>query len=125
MRWVREVVLLERIEREVIEFVLVRGRLGHGDDLLPAKEPLVPFARHGPELLVVVVARQLDEMLLAVNVDLRDDGLDVVRLDDVLVRPHLARPALEWAARLRASLADLVVGDEEDGVGLWAPQCRE
>ena len=40
------------------------------------------FARDGPELLVVVVARELDQVLLAADVDLRSDGFDVVGLLD-------------------------------------------
>ena len=46
------------------------------------EEPLVALAGHCPELLVVVVARELDEMRLAVDIDLGDDGLDVVGLLD-------------------------------------------
>ena len=66
---------------QVVELVLVG--LGLGDGVrLALVDALVTLARHGPELLVVVVAAELDEVRLAVDVDLGDDGLQVVGLDD-------------------------------------------
>ena len=40
------------------------------------------FVRFGSKLLVVVVAAELDEMWLPVDLDLSDDGLQVIRLCD-------------------------------------------
>src|SRR4249920_3007040 len=55
-------------------------------------------------------------MSLPVDLDLRDDRLDVVGLHDHRVPLELHREALERAARLRAPLADLVVGHKQDRV---------
>ena len=49
---------------------------------LAALEPLIALAGNRPELLVVVVAGELDEVLLAVDVDLGDYRLEVVWLLD-------------------------------------------
>ena len=110
---VREVALLDRVEREVVELVLVGLGLGDGDGL-PAAQALVALAGDGPELRVVVVAGELDEVLLAVDVDLGDDGLQVVGLLDGRVAVQRLGDASERAGRRRAALADLVVGREQD-----------
>src|SRR4051812_21771150 len=71
---VRKVSLLERVAREVVELVLVG--FGFGDShRLASAQALVALAGDRPELGVVVVAGELDEVLLAVDVDLGDDGL--------------------------------------------------
>ena len=70
-----------RVEREVVELVLVGLGLGDGHRLSPL-QALVTLAGDGPELGVVVVAGELDQVLLAVDVDLGDDGLQVVGLLD-------------------------------------------
>ena len=101
---VREVSLLDWVEREVVELVLVG--LGLGDrDGLPTMETFVALARSRPELPVVVVAGELDEVLLAVDVDLGDDRLDVVGLLDRRVHMQLPGVALEHAPTLRRSAA--------------------
>ena len=116
MRRVGEVAFLVRVDSQVVELVLVG--LGLCDRVrLALVDALVTLARHGPELLVVVVAGVLDEVSLPVDVDLGDDGLQVVRLDD-RARPvqHPGR-LLERAGRCFVALADLVVGREQDRLG--------
>ena len=77
--WVRKVVLLDRIDGEVVELVLLGFRLGDGGRRA-AVETFVPLARNCPELLIVVVTGELDHVCLAVDIDLGDHGLQVVRL---------------------------------------------
>ena len=101
---VGEVSLLDRVEREVVELVLVRLGLGDGQRA-PILQALVAFAGDGPELGVVVVARELDEVLLAINVDLGDDGLQVVGLLDGRVAVQALGDAPYRAGRRRAALA--------------------
>ena len=81
VRRMGEVAFLVRVDGQVIELVLVRLRLCDGERLAPV-DALVTLARHGPELLVVVVAGELDEVSPTVEVDLGDDALQVVRLFD-------------------------------------------
>ena len=52
----------------------------------------------------------------AVDLDLRDHRLDVVRLNDHRVPLELHREALEGAAGPGAALADLVVGDVQERI---------
>ena len=108
-----EVVLLDRVQREVVELVLVGFGLGDGVGL-PTVKSLVTLAGDGPELGVVVVAGELDEVLLAIDVDLGDDGLQVVGLLDGRVAVQAPGDASERALRRRAALADLIVGGEQD-----------
>ena len=113
MAGVGEVSLLEGVAVEVIELVFLG--FGLGDSVgLPAVESLVTLTGDGPELGVVVVARELDEVLLAVDVDLGDHRLQVVGLLDGRVAVQRPSDASERAGRRRAALADLVVGHEED-----------
>ena len=116
MGGVREVAFLGRVRREVVELVFVGLRLGDGD-CLAAVQTLVALAGDRPELLVVVVAGELDQVLLAVDVDLGDDGLDVVGLRNGRVNVGLSGDALKRARGLDAALADLVVGREQDWLG--------
>src|SRR3954453_13966384 len=62
------------VEVQVVELVLVGLGLGDGVGVPPA-QALVALAGDGPELRVVVVARELDEVRFAVDGDLGDDGL--------------------------------------------------
>ena len=74
VRRVGEVAFLVRVDGQVVELVFVGFRLGDGERLALV-DALVPLARLRPELLVVVVAGELDEVPLPVDVDLGDDGL--------------------------------------------------
>jgi hypothetical protein len=78
---VGKVTFLVRIDGQIVKLVVVGLGLRDGERLALV-DALVTLARHGPELLVVVVAGELDEVLLPIDVDLRDDGLQVVRLAD-------------------------------------------
>ena len=95
---VGEVVFLDGVEGEVVELVLVG--FGPGDGVrVPTVKSLVTLTRNGPELGVVVVAGELDEMLLAIHVDLGDDGLQVVGLLDGRVAVQASGDASERTAR--------------------------
>jgi hypothetical protein len=59
-----EVAVLRWVEREVVELPLVGLWFGDGVGVAAA-QALVALARNGPELLVVVVAGELDEVLFA------------------------------------------------------------
>ena len=101
---VGEVVRFEGVEREVVE--LVRVGLGLRDRVgVSPVQALVALTGDGPELGVVVVARELDEVLLAINVDLGDDGLQVVGLLDGRVAVQALGDAPYRAGRRRAALA--------------------
>jgi hypothetical protein len=111
-----EVAFFVWVDGEVVELVVVGFRLGDREGLALA-DALVAFARHRPELLVVVIAGELDEVLLAVNVDLGNDGLEVVGLLDRACPVQEVRDLVEGAGRRLVALADLVVGGEEDRLG--------
>ena len=81
VRRVGEVAFFVWVDGQVVELVLVGFRLCDSERLALV-DALVAFARHGPELLVVVVAGELDEVSRPVDVGLGDDGLQVVRLSD-------------------------------------------
>ena len=85
---VGEVVLLQGVEGEVVGFVLVGFRLEDRPGRATV-QTLVAVSRDRPELLVVVIPRELHQLLLAVEVDLGDNGLDVVGLG--LPRPPAER----------------------------------
>ena len=70
--------VFEWIQSKVVEFVLVRRRPGYCDHFLSPAETLVALAGYSPELRVVVIARELDEMLPAIDINLGDHCLDVV-----------------------------------------------
>src|SRR5437763_1310336 len=102
---VREVAFFERVESEVVELVLVGLGFGHSFGVA-ATQALVALARHGPELSVVVVAGELDEVPLAVAVDVGYHGLQVVGLLDLRVPIQAAGEPLARALRPLGALAD-------------------
>src|SRR5437588_3775493 len=114
---VREVAFFERVESEVVELVLVGLGVGHSIGVA-ATQALVALARPSPELSVVVVAGELDEVPLAVAVAVAVDvgyhGLQVVGLLDLRVPIQTAGEPLERASRPLGTLADLVIGGEQD-----------